>query len=603
MKYCKELITGIFAIYFLQSFSATTTTVTYFPTRSQGLNTPRHLVGLIQQLYVRPFDSLYGTINGTLFYNRSFNSSSISQALFGIKDCETITISGSHLTNRGADDWLADYFYLPTDFKSKISFKPIVDNIGAEFEFFVSLDEWTPGLYFALYAPLVHSRWDLNMCETIELQGTSSSAPGYFTPDTLQRNALLNNFTQYANGKLISPITQTVGGTDFTITFQNLLNAKISTHQLTQTRLADMRAILGYYFVRNDYFHCALQALITAPVGNRPEGEFLFEPTIGNGHHWEFGGSLLGHGILWQSAQQDKQIIFTGDISVTHLFGARQKRTFDLAGKPFSRYMLIERLGTPITNNLTGNGLTPSAQFVHEVLPVANLTKLSVDSSITLQGEITALFTFVCDHFSWDIGYNFWGITCEKLTLRGINPFENNKKWALKGDAQVFGFDRGAGGAGPLVGAVALSATESNATINSGTNLTADRTIAQALLNPGVDAPQDAAGDATGGSANNPLSAQPNTNDITIKTSINPVFIKGNALDVCERQAEGRSSKLFTHFNYTWIEREQWRPYIGFGGEVEINMHGKTPCDTTCDECIPIALSQWGIWCKGGMTF
>lgn len=602
MKYLKELITGIFAIYSFQIFSVTTTVVPYFPIRSQGLNTPRHLVGLIQQLYARPFDTLYGTINATIFYNRSFNHDAISQALFGIKDCETITISGSQVANRSTDDWLADYFYLPTDFKSTISFKPIVDNIGAEFSFFVSLDEWTPGLYFAVYAPLVHSRWDLNMCEAIELKGTSSSAPGYFTPDTLQRNELFNNFTQYANGNLIDPITQTVSGTDFTITLQNLLNAKISTRQLTQTRLADMRAIFGYYFVRNDRFNLALQALVTGPVGNRPQGEFIFEPTIGNGHHWEFGGSLFGNGILWRSADEANNIIFSADISLTHLFAARQKRFFDLKGKPFSRYMLIERLGTPITNNLEGNGIVPSAQFVNEFLPVANLTKLQVDSSITLQAEITALFTFVCDHFSWDVGYNFWGITCEKLTLRGINPFDNNKKWALKGDAQVFGFDRGALGAGPLVGAVALSATENNATITSGTNIPG-RTIAQALLNPGIDAPQNATGDAAGGTADHPLSASPNSNNITIKTSINPVFISTTDIDICERQAHGSTSKLFTHFNYTWIERTQWIPYIGLGGKVEFNHHGSTPCDTDCSECIAIALSQWGIWLKGGMIF
>lgn len=602
MKFCKGLITGIFAIYFLHSYSATTTVVPYFPIRSQGLNTPRHLVGLIQQLYVRPFDNLYGTINATLFYNRSFNSSDISQALFGIKDCETITIAGSQVTNRLATDWLADYFYLPTDYKSTISFKPIVDNIGAEFEFFVSLDEWTPGLYFAVYAPLVHSRWELNMCETIELVGTNSSVPGYFTPATLARNELLNNFTQYANGNIIGPITQTVGTTDFTITLQNLLHAKISNCQLTQTRLADIRAIFGYYFVRNDYFHLALQALVTGPVGNRPQGEFVFEPTIGNGHHWEFGGSLLGHGILWQSEAQTNQIIFTGDISLTHLFGARQKRFFDLAGKPFSRYMLIERLGTPITNNLKGSGTTPSAQFINEFLPVANLTRLNIDSSITLQAEITALFTFVCDHFSWDVGYNFWGITCENLKLWGINPFDNNKKWALKGDAMVFGFDRGALGAGPLVGAVALSATENDATINMGTNLI-DNTVAQALLNPNIDAPKNASGDASGGTANNPLSAQPDANNITIKTSINPVFISPLDINVCERRAHGRSHKLFTHFSYTWIEREQWVPYIGLGGEVEFNQGSSTPCSTDCNECIAIALSQWGVWLKGGMTF
>lgn len=603
MKHIKLIIAGILVVHSVTLHCATTTVIPYLPIRSQGLNTPRHLVGLIQQLYTNAAQGLYGTLAGTLFYNRSFDNNEISQCLFGITNCESITISGSRIDNRGANDWLADYFYLPTDFKSTISFKPVIDNVGAELSFYIGLDEWTPGLYFAIYAPLVHSRWDLNMCETVELKGTSSHAPGYFTPDTLQRNDLLKNFTQYASGTIAGPITQTVGGTDFTITLQNLRNARISTKRLNQTRLADIRTIFGYSFVRKDRFHLGLQALVTGPVGNRPEGEFLFDPIIGNGHHWEFGGSIIGTGIPWQSTDEEKKIIITTDISVTHLFAARQKRTFDLKGKPFSRYMLIERLGTPITNNLKGNGTVPCAQFTNEFLPVANLSRLCVDVSATIQAELTALLTFVCDNFSWDIGYNFWARSCENIKLRGVNPFENNTKWALKGDAHVFGFDRGAAGAGPLNGAVALSATQNNATITSGTNFTEDRTIAQAILNPGIDNPKNGTGDASGGMANNPLSAEPNATALTIQTSINPVLLDAFAVDVCERRSRGLSSKLFTHFSYSWLERKEWVPYLGLAGEVEFNHNGSTPCDTNCDECISCAISQWGVWLKGGMTF
>jgi hypothetical protein len=603
MKYFKFLIAGILAMNYGITFG-TTTVVPYLPIRSQGLNTPRHLVGLIQQLYTNSAESsLYGTVTGTLFYNRSFDSSAISECLFGIQDCQTITISGSQIPNRGAQDWLADYFYLPTDFKSTISFKPIIDNIGAELSFFISLGEWTPGLYFAVYAPLVHSRWGLNMCECVDLKGTNSHAPGYFTPDTLQRNELLMNFTQYAKGTIAGPYVQTVADTDYTITLQNLRNARISPTRLSQTRLADMRATFGYQFVRKPRFRLGFELLVSGPVGNRPEGEYLFEPIIGNGHHWEIGGSVIGNGIIWQSQDEEKQIIFTGDICLSHLFAARQKRTLDLKGKPFSRYMLIERLGTPIINNLEGGGVVPTAQFINEFLPVANLTNVCVDVSATIQAEITAMFTSVCDNFSWDIGYNFWARSCENLTLRGVNPFDNNRRWALKGDSFVFGFDRGAAGAGPLVGAVALSATQSNATINSGTNFTADRTVAEAMLNPDIDMPRNATGDASGGMADNPLSADPDAAALTIQTSINPVFIGPLALDECERRAHGLTNKLFTHFSYAWNQREQWIPYVGIGGEVEFNHNNNSSCDTDCRECISCGLSQWGIWLKGVITF
>ena len=380
----------------------------------------------------------------------------------------------------------------------------------------------------------------------------------------------------------------------------------MSQDTLNQTRLADIRTAIGYDIVRCDNFIFGVQGMFTFPTGNRPEGEYLFEPIIGNGHHWEVGGAFRMHAMPWCSDEGDKQLIFSADASVLHLFAARQRRTFDLKGKPLSRYMLIERLGTPISNNLKGGGTAPSAQFQTEFLPVANLTNICINANSSVQAEITAMATFVCDSFSWDIGYNFWARSCEKISLSMATPFEKNDKWALKGDAHVFGYDRGAAGAGPLVGAVALSATQNDATITGGTNFTTDRTVAEAILNPGVDNPRNATGDGAGGANDHPLSAEPNNAALTIQTSLNPVFIRVSDIDVCERKTRGLSSSLFTHFSYIWKERTGWIPYLGIGGEIEFAHNSSScadTCSTNCDSCITCAVSQWSVWLKGGMTF
>ena len=603
MTQYKSSITGIIALTFLTSFAAEPFVLPHFTIRSQGLNTPRHMVGIVQQVFANTDKKLHGTIAGILSYTRSFDHEEITKCLFGTTCCPAINISGSRVSDRGENDWLADYFYLPTDFKSSLSFKPRIDNILLDMNFFIGLDEWVEGLYFAVYAPLVHSRWDLHLCETVDAKGTSSHAPGYFTPDTMNRNNLLNNFTEYAEGKVVNTLTQTVAGSDTSITFRRLNKARMSQTNLNQTRLADFRAVIGYDIVHKDNFIFGFQGLITGPTGNRPEGEFLFEPIIGSGHHWELGGSLRFHAMPWKSEDEEKEIIFSADLSLMHLFASKQRRTFDLKGKPFSRYMLAERLGTPLNNNLKGNGTAPSAQFQNEFAPIANLSNVGVEVSATIQAELTAMLTFVCDHFSWDVGYNFWARTCENLKLRGPHEFENNTQWALKGDSHVFGFDRGAAGAGPLAGAVALSATQNGATINAGQNFTANRTVAQAILNPGVDNPQNATGDGSGGSADNPLSAEPNAASLSIQTSINPVFISSRDIDVCERRSSGMSSKLFTHFSYAWKERKNWIPYLGIGGEAEFHHNSSNKCEQACDQCISCAISQWGVWIKGGMTF
>ena len=305
----KRLLFSIITILFITHVLQAQTITPYFSIRSQGLNTPRHISGLVHQSFTERKENVHGTFAMALEYSRSFDNDEITNCLFGTKECPAITISGSRVTDRGTQDWLADYFYLPTDFKSKISFNPVVDNLLLDFNFYLGLDEWAPGLYLTIYAPLVHSRWNLRMCETVDAKGTSTHEPGYFTPDTLQRNELLNDFTEYANGTVVGPITQTVGGTDFTITFQQLRKAKMSSSRLCRTRIADVRAAVGYNFVQKDRFQIALEALVCAPSGTRPEGKFLFEPVIGNSHHWEFGAGFVGIGTIWRSDDEEKRII------------------------------------------------------------------------------------------------------------------------------------------------------------------------------------------------------------------------------------------------------------------------------------------------------
>ncbi len=596
-------IAGILAVICHLAIGQTITP--YISIRSQGLNTPRHVSGEVQQLYACDKQGLYGTFSAAFEYSHSVNNGTITECLFGNKNCPTISISGSHVEDRGENDWLADYFYLPTDYKSTLSFKPSIDNILVDFNFYISLDSWINGLYLAAYAPLTHSRWHLAMCETIEMKGTNTCIPGYYTPDTLARNDLLNSFAEYAAGQNTGPIDQEFAGTEYAITFDRLRNARISPVRLNQTRLADIRVELGYNFLQSDWYRCGITLETSFPTGNRPEGEYLFEPVIGNGHHWELGVGLSSNVTAWQSADAEKQIIFFGQGIFTHLFAAQQKRTFDIDGKPFSRYMLAQKLETPIEYNLKGDGTKPTVQFAYEFLPVANLSRLCVDVSATIQAEMTAMCTFVCDSFSWDIGYNFWIRTCEQLQLRGINPFENNSQWALKGDAQVFGYDRGAAGAGPLVGAVPLSATQNNATITNGTNKTATNTFADAIKNPGIDNAVNSTGDGSPGAVgtnNHPLSAQPFSTDLTIQTSIQPTLIRSNAVSLCDQVTEGISNKIFTHFSYSW-KKTSWTPYLGIGGEVEFGKNSKSSCDTNCQDCLVCTPSIWGIWVKGGMHF
>lgn len=599
------LVTSFIILYLVINCKAEQAITPYFSIRSQGRNSARFLSGWVNQTHKVVDDSIYGTLAITPEYTRSFRQDNITRCLFGdnLTNCDddlTLTVSGSRTTNREEKDLLADYFYLPTDFKSTVTFKPRIDNFLIDFSFFIGLDEWATGLYLWIDAPLTHTRWDLNMCEDVKNPGILADDPGYFIQESLPRNRLLENFTAFANG-------QDVAAASFGDTvFQQLRFGKISDEiKEDKTRLADLRMAFGWNFYRSDCSYAGVNFQIAAPVGNRPRGKFLFEPIVGNGHHWEVGFGINGRYGFWQQTDEECQVSLILNSSITHLFKAKQKRTFDLANNgTLSRYMLVEKLDTPVNNNLQGGGIAAVEQFKKEFAPVANISTLDVNVSAAIQADIVLMFNVTAGALSWDLGYNFWGRSCEKVRILPADVIVEPDTWALKGDATVFGF------AAMTNEAIALSATQSRATIHAGRNFPASGTtdndvITAGKKNPNIDKPQLATAD-TNGMMNVPLLFEPGAANILanqINTSIQPIFLTEDDVNVRKVRSRGLSNKVFTHLSYTWPKgKDGWIPYLGIGGEVEFGQH-KKQSNSGCSTCPTCSLSQWGVWLKGGFSF
>lgn len=596
-----------FHILFLSSFFSISSLLsqqhvaTSFNTRSISRNAARDLVGWTN--YINKDSSpeiVYGAISITPGYNHTFRSHNITQTLFGDnligKNCaQHLKISGSQTVNRNPQDLLADYFYLPTDFESTVAFNPIIDNFLLDFGFYIGLDAWAKGVYFVLHAPFAHTRWDLNLQETIIEPGINNSPAGYLSPNGLSRNQLLDNFTQFANG--ISP--QNTQG----VAFQELNFARMSNERLIRSRMAEIRTAVGWNFFTKPEYHVGFNGQIAWPTGLRPDAIYLFEPLVGNGHFWELGFGLNGHYDFWRSEDEVSHCGFYLDFNVTHLFRTRQARTLDLTrAGTLSRYMLAMEMVSPAVNLSGANGQIPSAQFNNDLLPVANMSTLDVEVSVAIQADIVLLFTGTHRNWSFDFGYNYWGRSSDNITIRQNESFAE-KTFALKGDAHIFGYLPNS------TTAIALSATQDNATIHAGKNLPAVGTTSQTAINnaaknPNIDFPQSAQtnpgvgpGDPLLFSLNLPL--DPNN---FINTSVPPIFITRNDLNIEGAQTSGSSNKLFYHLSYTWHDKTEWQPYLGFGGEVEWAPSTKqsTSCNThNAQSCA----CQWGFWVKTGATY
>ena len=598
-------------------YAQNTQVLTFISPRSQGFNTPRVISGWDLVIHCPEQEKMYSTYGFAIEPTSSFRPERINQCLFGQdivrhNQGETewkdfIIVSGSQTENRNPQkDWLADYFGLPTDYKSIVRFRPRVNNVILEGQSFFGFNNVVKGLYAEIFLPLVYTNWDMNIRETTINRGENDYAPGYFNPTGAVRSDLVSHFIDYITGSAVPTMSD--------LTFQPLTHGKISCRSRRATHLAELRTNFGYdYFIQNSH-HVGVKMQLAIPFGNRPHGEYLFEPIVGNQHYYELGVGLTAHAVVWENNVTDEKVDFFLDATVNHLFKTHQRRAFDLKCKPNSRYMLAEKMTPIISDNLTGSPFilslskeTPVAQFNREVTSIVNLTTCDINISVNVQADVALSLSYTKKSNYWTFGYDAWKRGCENIKIKHTNLPANT--WAIKGDAHVYGFV-GAPGDLPIGTPVALSATESKATINYGTNLpkqglSSDPAqqiiqIQTAQRNPNIDFPTPAfAGN------NQYLVASPTdlSIDNQINTSIQPIFINCNDIDINSATSSGFSHKIFTHFNHTITTYMRAQAFIGLGSEIEFGRQAGCPPAIGDDKCINCALSNWGIWVKGGVSW
>lgn len=625
--------------------------VPYIAFRSQAVNAARHMVGWNREINRPSEDEFSFSFNVTTEYTQSFNAKNIAHCLFGddivCNDCtSTINISGYDIPYRGSTDWFAPYFGLPLDFQSSFSIKPSNENFIVDFGLYVGLDHWLDGLYLRLQGPFVYNRRRLNFNELIQSFGINENVypQGWYGPDripgnefngesSVMRNQLNTNFTTYITGHAPQLPDE--------ILWQQLAFARFyndcNRGPMLTTAFGELQMILGWNFLAKENYHLGIGALAAAPTGTRPNGEYVFQPVVGNGKHWELGAQITGHVLFLNNEETDTSYGLYMEAYITHLFKARQTRTFDICGKPNSRYMLAEKLGTlrlnphlenPAYPYITTDDYQPTdadagVEFQNEFAPVANITTLRVNSTIKIQADIALMFEYQSGGFQGDIGYNFWGRTCETICPDPCcsNPFPENT-WALKGDAFVVGFEGTLNAINPATDRlpVRLAATDSKATIHSGSKGNVNPPSNSAADSPAYAFTNDVENLGMGFQELPVMSRtneSPTDPSLQAFSSSNPIYISQANLNFAGTR--GISNKLFLHLNYTWIEKEAyWFPYCGVGGEIEFGTRSSGDDDGCCKEmkiieyknkccgiqsCHDCAMSQWGLWLKVGLSY
>lgn len=634
--------------------------IPYITTRSQSQNAARELVLWQTQINLFEAEEYNGSFCAAVEYTRTFRPHELAQALFSDvlehecfdSRCPRFLVEGSAVVDRHSGALFAEYFGLPQDYSSKVCIMPRISNVLIDFNFFLGFDRWAEGLFLRVHAPFVHTKWDLEFCERNINFGVDNYPLGYFNGTVanpsdpaaqhygVARDNLVGSFENFVCAQQVP----TIEG----ITFDSLEKARMKKCGLKKNALSEIEAAFGWNFARGDDHHVGVSIRTAFPTGNRPEGCWLFEPIVGNGHHWEIGFGFTSHWIAWCSFDCLDELGIYFDANVMHFIKSRQHRTFDLCGKPLSRYMLAAKMKNPALNLQDVQNNAPIYQFDDEFSPVANLSTLPVDVSVPIVADIVLKFAYTHKNFQLDVGYNFWGRSCEKIDTVIECCKGEDTTWAVKGDSFVYGFADD-GNQTP----VPLSASENGATIACGTNNSKRTDALLWYTNPGVDNAK-CAFDSHGNNIQNLVGGVANN----MFSSFEPIVFSTNDTqqwNINGAQTSGISQKVFMNFGYLWPEwRECWTPYVGIGAEVEFgssdnqrrcsgslccttgvpaitncnqdqkrtlidestkshsgeccannncSAQGNNNCCSQAKDCFSFTPSQWGVWLKGGFSF
>jgi hypothetical protein len=297
--------------------------------------------------------------------------------------------------NNGEQDLLAQNFNIFTtgrNYKGTIEMGPQQSIFGLGIywrQSFWKLHKRGRGFWFSVSSPITHMKNVTNLTESVE---TDSAA------DTTQSPNAVNN--------MIAALNQ-----------ESWNFGKISTCAMKKTGLADIELKIGYEWLQHQPAHMETYVGIIIPTSNRQKGIYLFEPVIGrSGHAGVMFGSSLGLDI-WENESADKMIRFELANHSEYQFDREQVRSFDLAHKPWSRYLPLyanAEQAQEAADLFAAGELEAGANLA---TPGINILTQKVKVTPGLVHNVNSAFVFSVRRFEAEVGYNFFARRAECVKL------------------------------------------------------------------------------------------------------------------------------------------------------------------------------------------
>lgn len=271
-------------------------------------------------------------------------------------------------------------------FRSQIAFEPEHTVAGFGFEYrqsFCRSHERNRGLWFGIAVPVYYVRTTMGLKEHVinDGGGVDTSADTFAVAN--MKEAL--NQPEWKFGK-------------------------ISCTSISKTSFADVELRFGFEWLQHRPYHLESYVGVLIPTANDPNGDFLFEPIVGNGGHVGFLlGSASGF-VIWDKDDLDLHLRIELANHMQYLFNKTQRRSIDLKHKPWSRYMevYVDKEQAELAALLGSANLdTPGINVFTREVDV----KPGISNTFNTAGVITG------HHVHLEGGYNFYARSADSVSL------------------------------------------------------------------------------------------------------------------------------------------------------------------------------------------
>ncbi len=272
-------------------------------------------------------------------------------------------------------------------FESLIQFNPTQNVFGIGLGWkqqFWQCDEGYSRFWFEIAFPIMRVANRMNLCEEIISDGGGSDGVAGLN-DAIHVASMRDAFAQ-----------------------PEMQYGRILPCEYKQWGVGDIQLVFGWNSMCGQTCHYNSYVGLVIPTGNRPEARVLWEPIVGNNHHWGIQyGSNMGF-EFWSCRDHFVELAF--DINGRYLFRNHQRRLLSLHDKSWGTFLEMYR-NVEEASAAAASDSQFSGTFGANILSQCVL----VSPRFSLEWNTAMIYR----HCAWEVevGYNFFGRHKENVCL------------------------------------------------------------------------------------------------------------------------------------------------------------------------------------------